>query len=235
MFRKGAGVQRDVQRAAKLIESAAASGYNKAEFSLGEMYESGEGELQNFVAAHAWFNLASLHGIQQAQERRDTLASRMTPEQISDAQKLAAGLQAKISEQKQAPVDAIGESGPNTVAQAESAPAIQQANVLSSKVVTESTGTTVTHNPACDNPQTAFMKGFCSTAGTQVHNNTRSYIQVLAVIGSKKYTLIGDKMPPPGVYDVHFISSTELDLTGKAADGELHSHRFKVIAIDAAQ
>jgi hypothetical protein len=102
-------------------------------------------------------------------------------------------------------------------------------------VVTEFTGTTITHNPACDNPQTAFMRGFCSTAGTQTHNNTRSYVQVIAVIGEKQYTLVGNKMPPPGVYDVHFINSSELDLTGKAANGELHSHRFAVLAIDAAR
>jgi hypothetical protein len=102
-------------------------------------------------------------------------------------------------------------------------------------VVTESTGTTVTHNPACDDPQSAFMKGFCSNAATHVRNNTKSYVQVIAVIGDKQYTLVGDSMPPPGVYDVHFINSSELDLTGKAANGELHSHRFNVVAIDAAQ
>ena len=79
------------------------------------------------------------------------------------------------------------------------------------------------------------MKGFCSTAGTQTHNNTRSYAQVIAVIGDKQYTLVGDKIPPPGIYDVHFINASELDLTGKAANGEWHSHRFKVVAIDAAQ
>ncbi|MGA2988681.1 MAG: tetratricopeptide repeat protein [Terriglobia bacterium] len=235
MYRNGSGLQQDLSKAAKLMESAAMAGYAGAEFSLGEMYEDGEGVLQDFVLAHAWYNLAALHGVQGAKERRNALASHMTPEQISDAQKRAAQLEAKEDELKQKtgpatenPVQADAEQQPT-------APLIQTAKILSSKIVTESTGTTVTHNPACDNPQTAFMKGFCSTAGTQTHNNTRSYVQVIAVIGDKQYTLVGDKIPPPGIYDVHFINASELDLTGKAANGELHSHRFKVVAIDASQ
>jgi TPR repeat protein len=235
MYRKGSGLQQDLPKAAKLIEAAATAGYGEAEFSLGEMYEEGEGVLQDYVSAHAWYNLAALHGVQRAQERRNALSSHMTPEQISDAQKLATQLQAKevslkqqVSAATQNPVQTNSERQP-------AAPLIQTGKVLSSKVVTESTGTTVTHNPACDNPQTAFMKGFCSNAATQVHNNTKSYVQVIAVIGDKQYTLVGDNMPPPGVYDVHFINSSELELTGKASNGELHSHRFNVVAIDAAQ
>ncbi len=235
MYRKGSDLQRDLPKAAKLIQAAATAGYAEAEFSLGEMYEEGEGVLQDYVSAHAWYNLAALHGVQRAQERRNALASHMTPEQISDAQKLATQRQAKQAELKQQVSAAAQTSAQADTDQQPTAPLIQTANILSSKVVTEFTGTTITHNPACDNPQTAFMRGFCSTAGTQTHNNTRSYVQVIAVIGEKQYTLVGNKMPPPGVYDVHFINSSELDLTGKAANGELHSHRFAVLAIDAAR
>jgi plasmid stability protein len=235
MYRKGSGLQQDLPKAAKLIEAAATAGYGEAEFSLGEMHEEGEGVLQDYVSAHAWYNLAALHGVQRAQERRNALASHMTPEQVSDAQKLATQLQAKELELKQ-PISAATQNPVQTsTEQQPAAPLIQTAKVLSSKVVTESTGTTVTHNPACDDPQSAFMKGFCSNAATHVRNNTKSYVQVIAVIGDKQYTLVGDSMPPPGVYDVHFINSSELDLTGKAANGELHSHRFNVVAIDAAQ
>jgi len=235
MYRNGSGLQQDLSKAAKLMESAAMAGYAGAEFSLGEMYEDGEGVLQDFVLAHAWYNLAALHGVQGAKERRNALASHMTPEQISDAQKRAAQLEAKEDELKQKTGPATENPAQADAEQQPTAPLIQTAKILSSKIVTESTGTTVTHNPACDNPQTAFMKGFCSTAGTQTHNNTRSYVQVIAVIGDKQYTLVGDKIPPPGIYDVHFINASELDLTGKAANGELHSHRFKVVAIDASQ
>jgi hypothetical protein len=235
MYRKGAGLQQDLHKAAKLIEAAAMAGYGEAEFSMGEMCEAGEGILQDYVSAHAWYNLAALHGVQRAQERRNALASHMTTEQISDAQKLATQLQAKELELKQ-PISAATQNPVQTNSERQPATQlIQTAKVLSAKVVTESTGTTVTHNPACDNPQSAFMKGVCSVSGTEVHNNTRSYIQVIAVIGDKQYTLVGDKMPPLGDYDVHFINSSVLDLTGKSDNGELHSHRFNVVAIDAAQ
>ena len=238
MYRKGSGLQQDLPKAAKLIDAAATAGYAQAEFSLGEMYEEGEGVLQDYVSAHAWYNLATLHGVQRAQERRNALASHMTPEQISDAQKLATQRQTKQAELKQQRGATSQVSVQIVTDQQPSAPLIQTANVLSSKVITESSGTTITHThlPACDNPQnTGFLKGVCSASGTHVQENSLNYAQVIAVIGDKQYTLIGRKMPPLGVYDVHFINTTKLDLTEKAANGKLLSYRFSVVAIDAAR
>ena len=50
------------------------------------MYLDGEGVPQNFVRAHAWFNLAASNGNQSAVAARDDLAARMLPEQIVEAQ-----------------------------------------------------------------------------------------------------------------------------------------------------
>ncbi len=58
------------------------------------MYKNGQGVTQDFVQAHMWFNLASSsfppgEDRDQAVKNRDTVAARMTPAQISEAEKLA--------------------------------------------------------------------------------------------------------------------------------------------------
>jgi TPR repeat protein len=60
------------------------------------MYGNGKGVPQNYVQAHMWFNLAAARfpasdaeSMNQAVQDRDLAASRMTPEQIGEAQKLA--------------------------------------------------------------------------------------------------------------------------------------------------
>ena len=61
------------------------------------MYAKGQGAPQDYVQAHKWFSLAAslLPSAGTAHKRnalkaRDAAASRMTPEQIDEAQKLAA-------------------------------------------------------------------------------------------------------------------------------------------------
>ena len=108
----------------------------------------------------------------------------------------------------------------------------ETANVLSARVVTADTGVTVRHNPACDDPQGAFMKGFCSQAGTQIVNNHRQYVEVVATLGKNTYTLVGDKLPPPGQYKARFLENGSVDLMGPSPNGELHVHNFKVVAIE---
>jgi hypothetical protein len=108
----------------------------------------------------------------------------------------------------------------------------ETANVLSARLVSTDTGVKVTHNPACDNPQGAFMKGFCAQEGTNVQNRTRRYIEVIATIGPNTYTLNGNKMPPPGQYKARFLDDGSIELMGPDAKGEMHSHKFKVVAIE---
>ncbi len=70
-------------------KKAAEQGDEVAQFSLGDMYESGTGVPQDYVLAHMWFNLAAAKGYPFARDRRDYLAQYMTPDQIAEAQRLA--------------------------------------------------------------------------------------------------------------------------------------------------
>ena len=66
-----------------------------AQFKLGVAYGIGQGVPQNYVLAHMWFNLAASR-LEHSSEMRETaignrnkIASKMTPAQIAEAQKLA--------------------------------------------------------------------------------------------------------------------------------------------------
>jgi hypothetical protein len=53
------------------------------------MYVDGHGVPQDYVQAHMWFNLAGASGVAKALKNRDTVAAKMTPAQIAEAQRLA--------------------------------------------------------------------------------------------------------------------------------------------------
>ena len=57
---------------------------------LGVMYAEGRGVPQDYVRAHMWFSLAAAQGEQKAAKTLIEMAERrMTPAQITEAQKLA--------------------------------------------------------------------------------------------------------------------------------------------------
>ena len=60
-----------------------------AQSNLGVMYGNGQGVLQDYVRSHMWFNIAASSGDEDAVKNRDIVAKRLTPADISAAQKLA--------------------------------------------------------------------------------------------------------------------------------------------------
>ena len=65
-----------------------------AQFYLGGMYQNGQGVLQDYVQALAWFNLAAAHSPDavtrsKAVESGDKVAAKMTPALIAEAQRMA--------------------------------------------------------------------------------------------------------------------------------------------------
>jgi TPR repeat protein len=53
------------------------------------MYANGTGVLQDYVGAYMWYNLASANGLEDAGKRRDEIAAKMTPVEVSEAQSRA--------------------------------------------------------------------------------------------------------------------------------------------------
>ena len=94
MYDHGRGVPQDDAEAVGWYRKAAEQGYAKAQFNLGNMYITGLGVPLDYAQAHMWYNLAtSRHPPGEDRDRavknRDFVAKRMTPAQISEAQKLA--------------------------------------------------------------------------------------------------------------------------------------------------
>ena len=92
MYSEGQGVPQDYAKSAKWYRLAADQGHAQAQYNLGLWYAS-EGDA---VSAHMWFNLAAARfpaldtrNRNLAVRNRDLVASKMTREQIADAQNLA--------------------------------------------------------------------------------------------------------------------------------------------------
>ncbi len=95
-YSNGKGVPQDFAEALKWYRRAAEQGNAGAQHGLGLMYSSGRGVPQDYVAAHMFFNLAGAKGDEDARKARDQLANKMTPVQISEAQRRAREWQTEL-------------------------------------------------------------------------------------------------------------------------------------------
>ncbi len=66
----------------------AAGGEFYAQFTLGRMYQKGEGIGQDNAKAHFWFSLSAAQGLRLARKHRDLLAKQMSPDEIAEAERL---------------------------------------------------------------------------------------------------------------------------------------------------
>ncbi len=94
LYDNGQGVPQDDAKAMKWYRKAAEQGLDVAQAVLGLMYAQGRGVTQDYVQAYMWFKLAVSKDSpgffrDTAVDIRDDVAKKMTPAQISEAQKLA--------------------------------------------------------------------------------------------------------------------------------------------------
>ena len=71
------------------FEIEAKGGRADALYNLGLAYSTGQGVDVNFVAAHKWFNLAAMVGVDDARRWRAQISAEMTAPQIAEAQRQA--------------------------------------------------------------------------------------------------------------------------------------------------
>ena len=93
MYDNGEGIPQDDAEAVRWYRLAAEQGSASAQNNLGVMYSNGEGVPQDNVEAHMWLNLAASRLSGADRERtvatRDRVAERMTPADLSEAQRRA--------------------------------------------------------------------------------------------------------------------------------------------------
>jgi uncharacterized protein len=90
-YRKGldAFQRGDLATALREWELLAEQGDAFAQYNLGAMYASGNVVPKDYVYAYMWGNLAASNGYKTGGKFRDAVAKKMTPADISTAQKLA--------------------------------------------------------------------------------------------------------------------------------------------------
>jgi len=94
MYERGQGATQDDAEAVKWYRKAAEQGHARAQGLLGLMYHQGLGVPQDYLQAHMWYNLSASRSpldetFNTAAKGRDEVAAKMSPAQISEAQKLA--------------------------------------------------------------------------------------------------------------------------------------------------
>ncbi|MEX2375431.1 MAG: tetratricopeptide repeat protein [Dehalococcoidia bacterium] len=89
MYRESQGLPQDYSEAMRWFRLAAEQGLAPAQYNLGVMYGEGQGVPQDDILAHTWFNLAAAQGEEGASANRDTIAERLSPDQIAEAHRLA--------------------------------------------------------------------------------------------------------------------------------------------------
>jgi hypothetical protein len=89
----GQGLAQDYVGALKWCGKAAQQGHATAQYYLGLAYYNGKGVSQDYVEAYKWMDLAASASTEADQSKyssaRDVVATKMTPQQIAEAQRLA--------------------------------------------------------------------------------------------------------------------------------------------------
>jgi len=89
-YRLGQGVTQNDVEAFKWCLQAAEQGQSDAQYDTGAAYSNGDGVPRNYVEAYKWENLAAAQGSEFAKKYLTIIEMRMTPEQVAEAQRLAA-------------------------------------------------------------------------------------------------------------------------------------------------
>jgi TPR repeat protein len=86
----GRGTAQDLAQAAQWFKRAAELGYVDAQYNLGVLYERGQGVPQSLTEAYKWYAIAATAGDTDSQARVSALATQLSPDDVTAAQKAAA-------------------------------------------------------------------------------------------------------------------------------------------------
>ena len=96
MYHAGNGITQDYKQAAHWYSKAAEQGITEAQHNLGLMYYNGEGVTQDYKLCYVWLSLAAAQGNESAINNRHIIVKELLPQQLAEAQELAAQMQYKI-------------------------------------------------------------------------------------------------------------------------------------------
>jgi TPR repeat protein len=86
----GRGVPQNYYKAAKWYHRAAEAGHGGAQFALGLLYNKGQGVPKDLPLSYMWLNLSASQAVGDIRDfkmrMRDSIASKLTPEELDVAQ-----------------------------------------------------------------------------------------------------------------------------------------------------
>lgn len=100
MYRDGEGVPKNYFEAVKLFQKSAEKGNSGGQWNLGAAYFNGEGITQDRVQGLAWLTLAAASNAN-AVKSRDDVEKILNPNEIAQAQQLAARVKAEIDKREE--------------------------------------------------------------------------------------------------------------------------------------
>ncbi|HRP24537.1 sel1 repeat family protein [Thauera sp.] len=102
LYRSGVGITQNYELAARWIAAAAEAGDPEGMVEYGRLHRSGIGMTQDAVMAYVWFNRAAAALNMEGVHERDSVAIKLTPEELKRAQALSLELEEALAEGAQA-------------------------------------------------------------------------------------------------------------------------------------
>lgn len=100
MYANGLGLPQNYELAVRWLRDAADRGAPTAEFLLGDLYDRGLGVKRDFVQAEIWLTLAAAQAEPGQRDywagMRDSVASKLSLDELADAQRRAADMTASV-------------------------------------------------------------------------------------------------------------------------------------------
>ena len=90
MYVRGSGVPKDNHKASEWIGKSAEQGHERAQLLLSAAYYEGRGLPKDFLKARMWLEISGYALLPGGRQLRTALEQSMTPEQIEQAQQMAA-------------------------------------------------------------------------------------------------------------------------------------------------
>ncbi len=98
-YYNGTGVSQDYIKAVNYFRQAADQGDEEAQYLLAVCYNLGFGVPQNYIQAYVWCNWASAKGAKNIIQYRNDILTKMTPQQIDEAQRRSEEIPRKFTNQ----------------------------------------------------------------------------------------------------------------------------------------
>ena len=102
MYAHGKGIPKDEDKAVELFRKAAMQGNVTSQYNLGSIYSGEESALKDDVEAYAWLTVVNSdgNGNEAAKKALEFLQSKLTQEELTDANRRATKLSSEIEAEK---------------------------------------------------------------------------------------------------------------------------------------